>query len=74
MEQQELRTASLQQQQQQQPGKAVSRDFFLLSLSRGGINGDSKVLMDPGVIGNVSVCCAILGSFHKVNKGLLLIH
>lgn len=71
MEQRELYTASLQWQQ---PGKAASGGFSLLSLSRGGTNGDGKVLTDPAGTGNVSVCCAISGRFHKVNKGLLLIH
>lgn len=61
-------------EQWQQQDKAASRAFSLLSLSRGGTNGDGKVLMDPAGTGNVSVCCAISGSFHKVNKGLLLIH
>lgn len=71
MEQRELHTAPVQWQQQ---GKAASGGFSLLSLSRGGTNGDGKVLTDPAGTGNVSVCCAISGRFHKVNKGLLLIH
>lgn len=48
MEQRELPSAPLQ-------GKAASGGFSLLFLSRGGTSGDSKLLMDPGDIGNVSV-------------------
>lgn len=71
MEQRELPTAPLQWQQQ---SKAASGDFSWLSLCRGGTKGDGKVPMDPGGTGDVSVCCAISGSSHKVNKGLHLIH
>lgn len=55
-------------------GQSCLRGLLLAVPLQRWDQGDGKVPMDPGGTGDVSVCCAISGSFHKVNKGLHLIH